>query len=220
MKQYEVKQGDTLFRIAREHGFKTVNALYSHPVNTEFRQLRPNPDLIYPGDILNIPKKGEAVFSGQTYRRHVLVYDSDSSDQKESLRIALTSSSGEAWAGKKVVAKMNSQEYELELSEQGELDIPIPEDAPSEATLDVYLDGTDQPSHTFQLQLAHLDPVETLSGVQARCNNLGFDCGAVDGIMGAATRAGIKAFQAANNLSVDGEPGPKTQAALKKRYGC
>jgi N-acetylmuramoyl-L-alanine amidase len=70
------------------------------------------------------------------------------------------------------------------------------------------------------LELGHLDPVDELSGVQARCNLLGHDCGVVDGIMGSNTRQGIKAFQTHNSLEVDGIAGPLTQQALQKAYGC
>ena len=55
------------------------------------------------------------------------------------------------------------------------------------------------------------DDVKTL---QSMLNVLGFDCGAVDGIFGDKTRAGVKAFQQANGLAVDGIVGPLTRAAL------
>ena len=50
--------------------------------------------------------------------------------------------------------------------------------------------------------------------LQSMLNVLGFDCGAVDGIFGDKTKAGVKAFQQAKGLVVDGIVGPKTKAAL------
>src|SRR4051812_17468978 len=52
---YTVRSGDTLSRIAHAHGFRNWRAIYDHPDNAAFRRLRPNPNLIYPGDVLQIP---------------------------------------------------------------------------------------------------------------------------------------------------------------------
>ena len=66
------------------------------------------------------------------------------------------------------------------------LAIELPEGNECDATLDVYLTPQSQePEYSFEAKLTHLDPVEELSGVQARCNALGHNCGTVDGVMGA-----------------------------------
>jgi N-acetylmuramoyl-L-alanine amidase len=70
------------------------------------------------------------------------------------------------------------------------------------------------------LQIGHLDPVEETTGIQGRLNNLGFDCGEVDGIIGPQTEAAVRAFQDEHSLEADGIPGPKTQAKLKEVHGC
>lgn len=46
--------------------------------------------------------------------------------------------------------------------------------------------------------------------IQMRLNELGFDCGRVDCIYGTTTSEAVKAFQKANNLTVDGICGPIT----------
>ena len=55
MAVYVVKRGDTLSSIAARHGIASWQALYDHPSNASFRAKRPNPNLIQPGDRLNIP---------------------------------------------------------------------------------------------------------------------------------------------------------------------
>ena len=55
---------------------------------------------------------------------------------------------------------------------------------------------------------------EDVKALQSMLNVLGFDCGAVDGIFGDRTKAGVIAFQQAKGLVVDGIVGPKTKAAL------
>lgn len=51
---YTVKPGDTLSAIARKHGMSWQD-IYNHPDNADFRRKRPNPNLIYPGDVIMIP---------------------------------------------------------------------------------------------------------------------------------------------------------------------
>jgi len=60
--------------------------------------------------------------------------------------------------------------------------------------------------------------VSTIEGQQTRFNNLGFDAGVVDGLMGRRTRGAARGFQKSNSLDVDGIIGPKTQAKLKQVY--
>ena len=50
--------------------------------------------------------------------------------------------------------------------------------------------------------------------VQRKLNALGFDCGSVDGVFGAKTKAAIMAFQRAMGLVADGIVGPKTWSKL------
>lgn len=55
---------------------------------------------------------------------------------------------------------------------------------------------------------------EAVRVVQLRLNQLGFNCGTVDGIFGSKTNAAVKAFQTKNGLVVDGIVGSKTIAKL------
>ena len=71
----------------------------------------------------------------------------------------------------------------------------------------------------FELSVSGLDPVETLAGIQARCNQLGHYCGVVDGMNGRNTRNGIMEFQKKHGLNVDGVAGPMTEGKLEEAYG-
>ena len=55
------------------------------------------------------------------------------------------------------------------------------------------------------------DAVKTLQG---ELNAKGYDCGSVDGIFGAKTKAAVQAFQEANSLASDGIAGPLTWSKL------
>jgi len=56
--RYSIRKGDTLSAIARSHGM-TWQELYNHIENADFRRKRPNPNLIYPGDVIMIPQRIE-----------------------------------------------------------------------------------------------------------------------------------------------------------------
>ena len=55
---------------------------------------------------------------------------------------------------------------------------------------------------------------EDVVELQTRLNTLGFDCGKVDGEFGKNTEKGVKAFQTAAKIEVDGKFGKKSMAAL------
>lgn len=56
--------------------------------------------------------------------------------------------------------------------------------------------------------------VQSVSEVQTRLKELGFDVGSIDGIVGPMTMQAIKKFQAQNQLTVDGIVGPQTRKKL------
>ncbi|MHC4401703.1 MAG: LysM peptidoglycan-binding domain-containing protein [Planctomycetota bacterium] len=55
---YTVKYGDTLTLIAKRHGLSSWRDVYYYGENESFRAKRPNPDKIYPGDVVMIPGDG------------------------------------------------------------------------------------------------------------------------------------------------------------------
>ncbi len=55
--EYTVRAGDTLTAIAKRFGFASWREIYYNPANEPFRNKRPNPDKIFPGDVLIIPRK-------------------------------------------------------------------------------------------------------------------------------------------------------------------
>ena len=55
---------------------------------------------------------------------------------------------------------------------------------------------------------------ELVTALQTRLNELGFDAGKVDGVLGPLTRAAIQAYQDANGLIADGYPDGETLASI------
>lgn len=59
-KTYVVVEGDTLTKIAADHGFANWRTIYNDPANAAFRAKRPDPNLIFPGDEIFIPTNPDA----------------------------------------------------------------------------------------------------------------------------------------------------------------
>ena len=65
-----------------------------------------------------------------------------------------------------------------------------------------------------QLQGQNQNELSDIERIQTRLNELGFDCGPVDGLWGRNTRRAVIAFQRTNNLAPDGIVGLMTSEAL------
>lgn len=72
----------------------------------------------------------------------------------------------------------------------------------------------EQPEETVYFNLRRGSKGAEVTRLQTALNALGYDCGAADGIFGAATEAAVRAFQGDNGLTVDGIAGKATQTAL------
>ncbi|MDX1695439.1 MAG: peptidoglycan-binding domain-containing protein [Ketobacteraceae bacterium] len=105
------------------------------------------------------------------------------------------------------------------LDQDGRLQVPNAHLA-STGLLEVWCFGEDQEPLTWALELDMLIEPDTVAGLQSRLNNLGYQAGPVDGIIGAKTRSATRNFQFEHQLKADGEAGPRTVQKLKDIYGC
>ena len=209
--QYIVQPGDCLSSIAQKHGFGNWRIIYNDPNNADFRLTRPNPNLIYADDILFIPDKKPKEIEIPTASSSVFIVNL----VRTHLRLRIVNLNDEPRGGLAYKLRVGSLQKEGTTSADGMIDEEIPADVTSGA-LEIASIGVSK-----SLQIGHLDPIDTISGIQGRLKNLGYDCGPIDGIKGRKTTAAIRAFQRDNSpLEVDGICGPKTKAILTDRHGC
>jgi hypothetical protein len=209
MVRYVVQQGDCLSSIAAQHGLPDYRAIYDHPSNAEFKAARPNPNILYPGDVVFIPEKRSKVVSVGTGQSHRL----EVKRAKARFRVRI-----QFGAPFKYEIDIHGRTSKGALDDGAIIDVPI-DPADSAGKLLIWLEGAkDAAPLEFDLSLGGLDPIDTISGVQARLNNLGFDCGAVDGVCGPKTEGALRAFQRAFELEVTGQIDDPTRQELAVRH--
>lgn len=212
---YTVKQGDCLSSIAKAFGFSDWRKIYDDPQNAAFKKKRPNPNVIFPGDVVIIPQKQAKQLAKQAGQAHTFKLR----QQKTKLRLRLTDDTNQPFANAPYELRLDGKKFEGKTAGDGKLEQEIPADA-RDGQVDLFSekDGQKQLIASFPLSIGHLDPVEEASGVQSRLNNLGFHCGAVDGVIGALTQAALRAFQEKHGLSVTGSADKATRDKLRQLH--
>jgi Putative peptidoglycan binding domain len=211
---YTVQQGEDGLSIALKHGFRDWQVVCNRPENADFKQQRPDPNLLFPGDRLFVPSKELRQESCQTAKKHTFIVPTPTA----LMRIVLEDDEGEPYAGKTYALHVGTTTYKGTTDEDGLIEHTVPLDA-KEGELTVWLDqGPSGESYTWTLKIRHLDPVEETSGVQARLNNLGFDCGPVNNVFNDQTRLALKTFQAQLGLRTTGEIDEATRQKLREMH--
>lgn len=212
---HTVAQGECLSSLAKRHKLQSWRRIYDHPENASFRQAHPNPNVIYPGDVVYIPDVEVRNEDRPTDQKHRFVVGPD----KTMLRIVVADEDGDPYKQHEYRLTIGDEVHEGKTSSRGMVEHAIDPEAHS-GELIVWWRGSPRRRCIWKLNIGHLDPVERTTGIQARLNNLGFHSGPVDGIRGPITTAAVKRFQAKHKLVVDGIPGPITQGKLREMHGC
>lgn len=217
MGYYRVQRGDCLSSIAEIYGFAEYQTIYERPENAEFRQMRPNPNIIYPGDMLFIPdpeNKESACATGQ--RHHFLV-----NRPQVRLRLCLKDDLHQPYQGVKYRLRVGFNHYQGTTDGGGMMEQEIPATA-SEGEITIFPKGndtSDDTGYTFALSLGDLDPVEEISGIDARLINLGFGpAEAEESLSDEDRREAIKAFQDKFGLDATGELTEATKSKLRELH--
>jgi N-acetylmuramoyl-L-alanine amidase len=211
-KTHTVKQGECLSSIAHAYGFPSYKDIYNHADNADFRKKRPNPNLIFPGDEIEIPDYKAPPRSLETGKRHRIVVK----QPLVKLRLLVRDSTGKSAAGCRYRLTVDSLDEEKTVPSNGIIEAVVPPSA-EEGTLWVYWNGDDKPD-PIQLAIGHLDPPDLPTGYQARLTNLGYRRGEFSGKPGRKTRLGLSDFQADEGLSVTGSVDDATSQQLVQRH--
>jgi hypothetical protein len=205
---YTVIQGDCLSTIARRFGL-TWQELWNAPENGELRRKRKSPDILFPGDQLAIPVPKPLTLTLATGRVHEIKIKAVPVRLRLNLQL-----NGLPLASTAYRLDVGGQQQSGTTDGAGLVDVAVPLDATS-----AVLECPDVPFKQT-IMLGHLDPADTVTGAQARLQNLGAVPLDVSGELDELTVAALEAFQSASTLDVTGELDTATVAALEDKYGC
>jgi N-acetylmuramoyl-L-alanine amidase len=216
---HRVRQGECLASIAREYGFEDPSEIYQYAKNADLRRVRPNPNILYPGDTVVIPAHELKTFMLQTGMRHRITVQVP----KRLLRIKLQGPDGDLLAGKAFEIVAGKKTVKGNVTSDGLIEAKIPADA-TDATLSIPESGL-----RLQLAVGHLDPVHQgdpsqpiPSGVLARLTNLGYYTGPPSNQLDEDAESAIASFQQEimGREDPDGQLDEATLNRLIDEHGC
>jgi len=204
---HTVRQGECIVTIAAKYGF-AWQTIWDDAANEELREKRDNPNVLATGDIVLIPEKTLREESVQTDQMHKLRIENPCAK----LRLRLTGH----------LEPLPNEEYLLEVGQQ-KLSGKTGGDGLIEATIKVS-DRTATLTlparmQRYTLEIGHLDPIDTVSGVQGRLRNIGLYEAPIDGRETRALSAALQVLQAEEGLDVTGTRDTATLDKLRELHG-
>ncbi len=200
---YIAEDNDDMLLIALKHGFRNWKNLYDLPENEKLRKKRPDPFSLYKGDEVIIPDKVPQKFTCETDKKHTFILPTP----KLSISLYLEDGDQEPYVKIKCEIWIDNEKNnkdDLRTDDKGLLSTEVPaihkEKNVREVELRVWKDkekeDDQQAFETYTLQIGHLDPIDTIEGIQDRLDNLGFNCGDEDehGTFGTQTKTSLKRF--------------------------
>jgi len=203
-----VKQSECIESIAFEKGF-FWETVWNHAQNAELKQQRKDPNILQPGDEIFIPEKEVKQEDCATEQKHRFL--------KKGIPAMLCLrllDNDEPRADESYTLEVDGEIFSGTTDAEGRVKHSI---APSAKQAKLIV-GENKDQYT--LDLGCLDPVTETVGVQARLNNLGFNCGEVDGMAGPETKTAICQFQRKYGLTESGEADSATRDKLVEVHGC
>lgn len=198
-------------QIAYQYGFTRWQDVYDSADNEALRKRRPNPNLLFPGDVVNIPEQPEASCLTEQHHEFTRIIP------RRYISLKLFSYDSEALKSCDYKLWIEGRELDGKTDDDGRLCVEIP----ILCNQCILFIG----HQVWELKLGHLNPItadcadDGISGIQARLMNLGYYHGPVDGIKTKALKLAIHEFQQAFGLQKTGIPDTATRDKLTKAHG-
>lgn len=203
---YEIQPGDSTDSVAFAHGLFALT-VWDDPANKELSEQRKNRNVLLPGDLLVLHDKRPDPKDCATDARHV--FRRRGVPSKYRLQVLYQGLPVKNAAYRLVVDKVL---HEGSTDDNGMLEEFVPADSKKGAVL-VHLPQPDPPL-VFRVVFGMLDPIDSLSGMEGRLNNLGYIRAAPGHSQATRVWNGIRRLQRDFDLPITGEPDKKTLACL------
>jgi hypothetical protein len=197
---YVIQQGDFLLQLAQKFGFD-ADTVWKDPSNSDLATLRSNHAILFPGDMLQIPNQMSAPPPATS-----LTPGSSNNFVSDAATVTLTQqfvgADPTAYASKAFTVQELAQLTGLATDGSGIATFPAP------VTLETLTLTFTESGESWVLQLGQMDPINTLSGIFKRLQNIGyigssaqFDPSNLD-----LLRAGLSSLEA-SQATADASPG-------------
>jgi hypothetical protein len=211
--EHEVEQGEHLPKIAEMYGYHDYKVIWDHADNKKLKDLRKNPNVLLPGDIVKIPDRKPEIVKCQTDKK----YRFQLAGEVLHLRLALLDYNNEPLPDTECELRIDGNSIPLKSDGDGRIEAPISADV-KEATL-VFKDPQAPFEREIKIQIGALDPVEEVSGQKARLSNLGYITSPLDEVDDTLFAHAVEEFQCDHGIKVTGECDSGTQGKLKEIHG-
>jgi hypothetical protein len=201
------REGDCLINICKKEGF-FWEKIWNLPENRALREQRKHLNIIKEGDRIHICDLELREYPAQTEQLHTFRLESS----KVEFTLTLLNL-GQPRANEKYSLVVDGKFQNGSTDEDGKLREMIPPDA--RRGLLFLGDKREEVAINF----GYIDPIEELSGVQRRLQNLGFYEGAIDDDFNTETVAAIAEFQRSERISGEGELTGETRRKLLEVHG-
>lgn len=202
MPKMQISQGQSIPSVAKDNGF-FWETLWNHPENASLKEKRKNPNVLLEGDEVFVPEKELKEVTKPTEAKHKFKRKGD--PLKFRLQLLMM---GKPRKNEDYVLVIDGKQIQGKTDGEGKLEATIPGNATGGT---IKLRGGKE---EYPVRIGHLDPIDTVSGVKQRLNNLGFTCGSEDDELDADTKAALQKFQTKYSLNVSGEPDDATKSKL------
>ena len=200
---HTVQAGDCIQSLAVQNGLEW-KALWDHPENAALKQLRKDPAVLQPGDVVKIPPKETKEKSAATDKKHTFVRKGVPA--KVRMKILRDD---QPRANLPYRLDIDGKLQTGNTDGEGLVEMTIPPDA-RQGELVVGNPGDEE---IFHFQLGAVDPIDTEEGVRGRLRDLGYD----DTL---PMEQLLKEFQGKEKLSpASGSLDEATKSKLKAKFG-
>jgi hypothetical protein len=218
---YNPKENEDWFLVAQAHGFRNWKTIYDHPENEQLRNRR-DPYALSPSDKIFIPDKQPMEHQCETAKRYTFTLPTP----LRPFSLDLEDDDGEPYGGvkyelwidgEKFIGRGESADQVTRTNDEGviQAQIPLVDRVEVRVWYDKDTESDPQAFESYDIEPGHLDPIDTIEGVQHRLETLGYSIGFDQhGDFGEGTKAALISFQEDFELAPSGEIDDDTKDAL------
>ena len=203
MPKITATQGDSITSLAHDNGHFWPK-VWDHGENSALKAKRKNPNQIMEGDDVFIPELESKLESRGVDSRHVFKRKGVPAKLKMQLFLL-----GEPRRNEDYVLELDGKLITGKLDGDGKLEQFIPPNCKGGSL------KLKSGKEIIPIKLGFLNPIDEISGVKQRLNNLGFRCGGEDNEWSDQAKAALKDFQSKHKLADSGELDAATKSKLQ-----